>query len=174
MPVNSQTRRQEILKCLNGSQGPLSAAALASRFGVSRQVIVGDVALLRAAGEAISATPRGYVVTRDAGFVVRTVACSHSAGDMERELNIMVDNGCTVRDVIVEHPIYGQLAGALELKSRYDVHRFVSRAAQEEARPLSVLTNGIHLHTLLCPDEEAYERVLGELGQAGLLLEQDP
>ena len=172
MAMNSQERRREILKCLTASQGPVRAAALASRLGVSRQVIVGDVALLRAAGEAVSATPRGYVVTRDAGYVVHTVACSHSAEDMERELNIMVDNGCTVRDVIVEHPIYGQLAGALELKSRYDVSRFVSRAAKEEARPLSMLTNGIHLHTLLCPDEEAYERVLDELKREGLLLEQ--
>ena len=173
MAMNAQERRREILVCLNASQGPVSAAALAARLGVSRQIIVGDVALLRAAGEAISATPRGYVVARDAGYVLHTVACSHSAQDMERELNIMVDNGCTVRDVIVEHPIYGQLAGALELKSRYDVRRFVSRAAQEEARPLSMLTGGIHLHTLMCPDEAAYERVLGELEREGLLLEQD-
>lgn len=171
--MNAQERRQEILRRLNASQGPVSAAALASSLGVSRQIIVGDVALLRASGEAISATPRGYVLARDTGCVVRTVACSHSAGDMERELNIMVDNGCTVRDVIVEHPIYGQLAGALELKSRYDVRRFVSRAAREEARPLSMLTNGIHLHTLLCPDEEAYERVSSELEREGLLFEQN-
>ena len=171
--MNSQERRKEILRCLNASQGPISAAVLASRLGVSRQIIVGDVALLRAAGEAVSATPRGYVLKRDAGYVVRTVACTHSAEDMERELNIIVDNGCTVRDVIVEHPIYGQLTGALELKSRYDVRRFVSRTSQEEARPLSMLTNGIHLHTLLCPDEEAYERVLSELEQEGLLVEQN-
>ncbi len=171
--MNSQERRKEILRCLNASRGPVSAAALASRLGVSRQIIVGDVALLRAAGETVSATPRGYVLTRDAGYVVRTVACTHSAQDMERELNIMVDNGCTVRDVIVEHPIYGQLAGALELKSRYDVRRFVSRTNQEEARPLSMLTNGIHLHTLLSPDEEAYERVLSELEREGLLVEQN-
>ena len=170
--MNSQERRKEILKRLNACQGPVSAAALASCLGVSRQIIVGDVALLRAGGEAISATPRGYVVARDTGFVVRTVACSHSAQDMVRELNIMVDNGCTVRDVIVEHPIYGQLTGALELKSRYDVRRFVLRSAEEDAQPLSMLTNGIHLHTLLCPDEDAYERVISELEREGLLVEQ--
>lgn len=173
MAMNAQERRREIMNCLNASQGPISAAALAARLGVSRQIIVGDVALLRAAGEAVSATPRGYVVERDAGCILRTVACSHSAQDMERELNIMVDNGCTVRDVIVEHPIYGQLTGALELKSRYDVRRFVERTAQEEARPLSVLTDGIHLHTLLCPDAEAYERVLNELERGGLLLKSE-
>lgn len=174
MAMNARERRQEILKRLNASGSPVSAAALASELGVSRQIIVGDVALLRAAGEEISATPRGYVLARDTGYVLRTVACLHSAGDMERELNIMVDNGCTVRDVIVEHPIYGQLTGMLELKSRYDVRRFVERTAQDQARPLSMLTDGIHLHTLLCPDVEAYERVLAELEREGLLLEQNP
>ena len=74
MAMNAQERRREILICLNSSKGPVSAAALAARLGVSRQIIVGDVALLRAAGEAISATPRGYVVARDSGYVLHTVA----------------------------------------------------------------------------------------------------
>lgn len=171
--MNAEVRRQEILKCLQKSGEPVSAASLASCFNVSRQVIVGDVALLRAGGADISATPRGYVLARDDGRTVRTVACVHSAEGMERELEIMVDNGCTVRDVIVEHPIYGQLTGRLELKSRYDVRQFVLRTAQEDARPLSALTDGIHLHTLECPDEEAYERVLRELDAAGILLHQE-
>jgi hypothetical protein len=151
----------------------VSAAVLASRFNVSRQVVVGDVALLRASGEDISATPRGYVLSRDTDFIKRTVACCHGPEDMERELNIIVDNGCTVLDVIVEHPIYGQLAGRLELKSRYDVRQFALRSQQEEARPLSDLTDGIHLHTILCPDEDAFQRVKEDLRQAGLLLQEE-
>jgi hypothetical protein len=151
----------------------VSAAVLASRFNVSRQVVVGDVALLRASGEDISATPRGYVLSRDTDFIKRTVACCHGSEDMERELNIIVDNGCTVLDVIVEHPIYGQLAGRLELKSRYDVRQFALRSQQEEARPLSDLTDGIHLHTILCPDEDAFQRVKEDLRQAGLLLQEE-
>ena len=171
--MTASQRREAILAALARAEGPVSAGTLAGRFGVSRQVIVGDVALLRAGGAAVTATARGYVAEREQAEPVRRVACRHTAGDMERELQIMVDNGCTVRDVIVEHPIYGQLAGALELRSRYDVRRFVSRAAQEEARPLSMLTGGIHLHTLLCPDEEAYERVISELEREGLLLKSD-
>ena len=79
----------------------MSAGALAGRFGVSRQVIVGDVALLRAGGAAVTATARGYVAERERTGTVGRVACRHGAGDMERELRIMVDNGCTVVDVIV-------------------------------------------------------------------------
>ena len=171
--MKAEKRREAILARLMSSAGPVSAAALARDFGVSRQVVVGDVALLRAYGSEISATPRGYVLERDTGMLLRTLACSHSPEDMRRELEIMVDNGCVVRDVIVEHPIYGQLTGSLELKSRYDVGQFVSRSARAEALPLSALTDGIHLHTLLCPDEESYERVLEELGRAGFLLRED-
>ena len=76
-------------------------------------------------GAASSATPRGYVLDRPLPGLVRTVACLHSGADMERELQIMVDNGCTVLDVIVEHPVYGQLTGGLGLASRYDIQQFI-------------------------------------------------
>lgn len=78
---------------------------------------------------------------------------------MGEELNAMVDQGCTVLDVIVDHPIYGRLTGPLRLSNRYDVGQFLSRCAQSDARPLSELTEGIHLHTLSCPDEAAFGRV---------------
>ena len=83
----------------------------------------------------------------------------------------MVDQGCAVLDVIVEHPIYGQLTGPLQLSSRYDVGQFLSRCAGEGARPLSDLTGGIHLHTLSCPDEDAFSRVREVLRDLGVLLE---
>ena len=81
-----------------------------------------------------------------------------------------MDQGCTVVDVIVEHPIYGQITGPLELSSRYDVSQFLLRSA--ETQPLSVLTEGIHLHTLSCPDEAAFTRVQNALRTLGVLLEE--
>ena len=89
---------------------------------------------------------------------------------MERELLIMVDNGCTVLDVIVDHPVYGELTGALQLSSRYDVQQFIVRS--RAAPPLSLLTEWVHLHTLVCPDGDAFHRVKQELSGAGILLEQ--
>ncbi len=167
--MTAQQRRDAIRDVLIQAAGPVSATALAGRFGVSRQLIVGDIALLRAGGAAIEATARGYVVQRDREGLRRQVACRHQAADMERELQIMVDNGCTVLDVIVEHPVYGQLTGGLGLASRYDIQQFIRRA--QAARPLSLLTEGVHLHTLSCPDQEAFLRVRGELAGAGFLLE---
>ena len=84
----------------------------------------------------------------------------------------MVDNGCTVVDVSVEHPIYGQLTGQLHLSSRYDVGEFVRRVGEPGAQPLSLLTGGVHLHTLRCPDEAAFQRVRDALARAGLLVEE--
>ena len=168
--MDAQTRRQTIARRLERSEGPVSATALAKECAVSRQIIVGDIALLRAGGLDIAATPRGYVLPSHTAGVSYTLACKHSGEDMERELNAIVDQGCTVVDVIVEHPIYGQLTGPLRLSNRYEVAQFVARCRQEEAAPLSALTEGIHLHTVACPSEEAFLRVKAALEELGVLL----
>ena len=167
--MNAAQRRGRILEELKVAEGPLSATALAQELSVSRQIIVGDVALLRAGGLDITATPRGYVLPSPPAGVVCTFACRHRADQMEAELNAIVDQGCTVLDVIVEHPIYGQLTGPLRLSSRYDVAQFVDRCRQEAAAPLSQLTEGVHLHTVLCPDDGAGRRVREALERLGFL-----
>ena len=169
--MDAQERRQAIARRLEEASGPVSAAVLAREHSVSRQIIVGDIALLRAGGMDIAATPRGYVLPAPAAGLVRTLACRHRADQMEEELNAMVDQGCTVLDVIVEHPIYGQLTGQLQISSRYDVEQFLTRVQAHDAAPLSMLTGGIHLHTLRCPDAAACERACAALKAAGLLLD---
>ena len=171
--MRSEQRRQALLDILKETSQPISAAALAARFDVSRQVIVGDIAILRASGTDITATPRGYVVPSSPAGVKRTLACRHSAEQMEAELNTVVDHGCSVVDVVVEHPIYGQLTGPLNLSNRYEVSQFIDRCREESAAPLSLLTEGIHLHTVLCPDEEAFARVRSALQALGILLDEN-
>ena len=174
----AQARRQAVAQALEEAVGPVSAAALAERFSVSRQIIVGDVALLRAGGTDILATPRGYLLGGRGGGVERTVACVHAPQaavqhrpeEMERELNAIVDAGGEVVDVIVEHPVYGQLTGLLGVRSRYDVAEFVRRVEEHGARPLSALTGGIHLHTVRCPDEKTFRRVRKSLEAENFLL----
>ena len=167
----AQDRRKAVEQMLEEAGGPVSATALARRFSVSRQIIVGDVALLRAAGADIVATPRGYVLGRRPAGVVRTVACVHTPEEMEAELNAIVDAGGEVADVIVEHPVYGQLTGILGVRSRYDVQEFLRRVAADSARPLSALTEGIHLHTIRCRDDKTFQRIQDSLRNAGFLLD---
>ena len=165
--MKAEERRKRIAETLTADQ-PISATALAGRFSVSRQIIVGDIALLRAAGQEITATARGYVIPAQNGLL-RRIACIHSAEETRDELDAMVDCGCTVVDVIVEHPVYGQLTAPLHLSSRLDVDQFMKR--MDGAAPLSQLTGGVHLHTLSCPDETAYEHLLQLLRQRGFLVE---
>ena len=168
MPDFEYDRLLRELEILEQESNPVSATALAGRFGVSRQVIVGDVALLRAEGASLSATPRGYLLERGERGDLRVLYCRHTGEEMEAELNAIVDQGCTVIDVIVEHAVYGQITAPLRLRSRYDVAQFILRSAN--TAPLSSLTEGIHLHRLQCPDEAAFARVKRELDEAGLLL----
>ncbi len=168
--MHAQARRDQILTILTQNHTPVNATALARELGVSRQIIVGDVALLRAAGVDISATPRGYLLARESTALRRTIACQHAGTDMLEELYCIVDQGCVVEDVVVEHPVYGQLVGKLELSNRYEVGQFEKRCRESDAVPLSLLTDGVHLHNLRCPSEAAFRRVQESLQQAGFLV----
>ena len=152
--MHSDERRKAIADVLRAADAPVSASALAEKFSVSRQIIVGDIALLRSSGEEILATPRGYVTPKEARGILRRVAVKHTPQEMEAELNTIVDNGCTVIDVIVDHPIYGQLTGPLQIASRYEVGQFIERC--RNAEPLSRLTDGSIKEVILAtnPDVE--------------------
>lgn len=168
--MTNAERRAAVLQALKEADRPMSATVLAGRLSVSRQIIVGDVALLRAAGEEITATPRGYVLGRAAeGRYL--VACRHTEAGMARELELMVDYGCTVEDVVVEHSVYGQLTGRLDLSSRYEVAEFLKKVAESGSKPLSDLTDGIHIHTLRCADAGAFDQLLSALRKEGFLVE---
>lgn len=169
--MNAAQRRDSLYAQLLSADAPLSATALAKQYNVSRQIIVGDIALLRASGCQITATPRGYVIAATDGLTVQ-LACVHTSAQTQPELYAMVDCGCTVLDVVVEHPVYGQLTAALQLSSRYDVDQFMERMSSHDARPLSALTEGIHLHTLSCPNENALEHLKEKLQAMGVLLEE--
>ena len=166
--MNVNDRRKKIMDMLSNSSEPVSATSLAEALDVSRQVIVGDIAILRAEGNTVIATPRGYILQYPDKGVRYQIACRHDSDGILDELYAIVDNGCTVLDVIVEHPVYGQISGMLQLSSRKDVQEFVYRCSF--AQPLSNLTGGLHLHTLSCPSAEAFSRVKSTLLKLGILL----
>lgn len=163
-------RRGALLEKLRQSDKPVSAGALAQMYHVSRQIIVGDIALLRAAQHEISATPRGYLLATEYSGLRRTVACRHK-GDaaLRAELYAVTDHGCGLLDVTVEHPLYGELRGQLRVFSRYDADDFIERLRASQAPPLSLLTDGVHLHTLQCPDEATFQHVKEALAHLGIL-----
>jgi len=173
--MKASERRTQLIEILFKSEEPVSASSLAGELGVSRQIIVGDIALLRASGNDIVSTPRGYILKKndaESNGLIKRIACCHSSEQMVDELQICINYGCSVLDVIVEHPVYGQLTGQLRLSSLYDIQKFEERVYKAEAHSLSELTDGIHIHTLACPDEDAFERVTAELREKGYLYEE--
>lgn len=173
MGLDASSRRKEILTTLKEQSNAVSARKLAGLFNVSRQVIVGDVALLRAAGEDIIATPRGYIFNKQNSVEEQhfsgKIVCQHTNTQAEEELQIIVDNGGEVVDVEIEHSFYGTISAHLEIKSRHDLADFLKEMKENEAKMLSSLTDGVHLHTIKCADQETFERIKNQLLAAGIL-----
>ena len=165
-------RKERIIEEIKKSKTPISATKLASICGVSRQVIVGDVALIRASGIEIIATPRGYVLNTHPSSTTYTIAVKHTTEQLADELYTIVDLGGQIIDVIVEHPIYGQLVGSLHLQSRYDIDEYLEKVKKENATDLSLLTDGLHLHTIQCPSDTIYQRILNSLENKGYLFQK--
>ncbi|MCL2438515.1 MAG: transcription repressor NadR [Coriobacteriia bacterium] len=169
--MDAAFRREQVLEAIASSEAPLSASTLAADLKVSRQIIVGDVALLRAQGQDIIATARGYTIPSfaETGQYLGRLACHHDSNDLAKELYTMVDLGATVVNVIVEHELYGEITGQLNLKSRDDVDQFVARYRSSNMRLLSELSQGIHLHTVACQDKTHFDQVHQGLQAKGYL-----
>ena len=168
---SGEERRHRIYAWMQQHPTPIRGSELAERFRVSRQCLVQDIAILRAAGTEIVATPRGYRLPDSSGRAYReTLACSHPAECTQEELQILVDHGVKVLDVIVEHPIYGELRGALMLESRSDVEDFMNRVRLQKATLLSALTRGVHLHTVEANRKDQIARAKSKLRERGFLL----
>lgn len=161
--MEGMQRRTAILTALTNAEKPISASRFAKELGVSRQIIVGDVALLRASGEAIVATARGYLLEQDEDKLVSKIAVQHTKSQTEEELLLIVENGGEVIDVIVEHPLYGELVGGLHIKTKSDVHRFMKEYQKTKTSLLSELTDGIHLHTIAYETIEDLEKIKSAL-----------
>ncbi len=170
--MDSETRRIALLNLLKQWPDSVTGTELASKFGVSRQAIVQDIAILRAAGEQVLATPQGYLIpSLPQGASYRTVmTCRHTRHQIEEEIRIVVDLGGKVLDVIVEHPVYGELRGSLMIASRRDLSVFLRRLNGAEANPLSALTGGVHLHTIEAPDSSVMNEIAKGLDEAGFLV----
>lgn len=165
-----KTRREELLKTLYEKQKPMSGESLAEKFDVTRQVIVQDIAILRASGKDIVSTNRGYYLNEERTQKVFKV--KHSDRDINKELNAIVDLGGRVKDVIVHHKVYGEIKKDLNFSSRRDVKIFIEKMKEEKSKPLDVLTGGVHYHTVLADNEEVIEEIQVVLKELGFLIEE--
>lgn len=166
--MNGNERRQEILKMIQNSPNPVSGTFLAGKFSVSRQVIVQDIALLRAADYDIISTNRGYLCQTPA-MVSRVFYVYHTDKDMERELNLIVDCGGIAEDVFIKHGVYGHLQAQLGIRSRKQVKEFVEDIGEGKSSPLKNLTSGFHYHTVLADSQQTLDLIEEGLFREGFL-----
>lgn len=168
-----EQRQKSILSELEKADYPIVARKLAEKFSVSRQVIVGDIALLRAAGHEVLSTPKGYLLqsawAKDTNEVKRKFVCKHSIEETVDEINTIVRNGGKVIDVAIEHPVYGELTGSLNIFNQADADHFNAKVKKGETSLLSELTEGVHLHTIAAETMEQLELIEEKLKEMGYL-----
>lgn len=168
MALSGQERREQILKILRSSEEPVAGTELAGQLCVSRQVIVQDMALIRANGIDVMATNRGYVI-HEVKQVSRVFKVIHTDEQVEEELNLFVDLGGIVQDVFVYHKVYGVIKVPMNIKSRKDVRKYMEGISSGKSTNLMNLTSNYHYHTIIAEDEQTLDLVQEELSQKGFL-----
>ena len=169
--MNSEERRNEIIKMLTQADEPISGTAFANKFNVTRQIIVKDIALIKAANHKILATARGYILEKNnINSVTMTVKVCHSADKIQDELELIVDLGGSVLTTSVEHPYYGDLGEALNIRSRKDIKNFMKRINETGCEPLLSLTKGVHNHVIQAENQESLNEIYEALKSKGYLI----
>lgn len=163
--VDGNSRRQTLLSLLSQSDVPLSGTRLGKETGVSRQVVVQDIALLRTAGYPILSTGRGYILNENSGGCTRVFKVCHSDEQLEDELQTIVDLGGCIVDVSINHRVYGKVSAPLNIKSRRDTHNFQTELASSKSTLLSSATSGYHYHTIRADSEEILDEIEEALRQ---------
>ena len=166
--MGGQERREQILKILKNRKEPVAGTELAKRLQVSRQVIVQDMALIRANGAEILSTNRGYMI-REEKAASRVFKVIHTDEQVEEELNLFVDHGGKVEDVFVFHKVYGVIKAGMNIKSRKDVRKYMEEISGGKSTQLKNLTSGYHYHTITAEDEQTLDQIQEELHQRGFL-----
>lgn len=169
-----EKRRQELLNILNQSLTPLTGEELAKTYGVTRQVIVNDMATLRSAGYPIRSTVKGYEISKAATQgILRSIICRHKPEDVRTELHTIIALGGLIHNISVNHDVYGNLTAPLSIKTEADVEDFLKRQKDSASGLLSKLNDGLHTHLIEAPTMDAMEQIIKTLQDLHILVTPD-
>ena len=171
---SAEIRRTNLLRLLQEHGAPLTGSALARMLGVTRQVIVQDIALIRADNHNILSTNKGYIYRTDGEKIsqpMRVIYVRHTTEQVLDEFLTVLELGGTVLDVAVEHEIYGQIRVDLLIETEQDARDFVDRLAHCKDNPLKVLTDDCHYHTIAAPSEKLLDLIEDALKSKGMMAE---
>ncbi len=168
--LKAAERRNQIYEILSASKEPVKGSDLARQLGVSRQVIVTDIAMLRNRFPGILSTNSGYTLNGALAHT-RVFKVNHDDDSTEDELSGIVDLGGVVVNVFVEHKVYGTITVPLDIRSKRDVANFIRDMKSGVSTPLKNITQGYHYHTVEARSEQILDEIEEMLDQRGYLIE---
>ena len=167
--MKAQNRRKEMAVLLANANGAVSGDALSARFGVSRQIVVQDIATLREQGYEIQATHYGYVL-KSTPLLERVFTVVHDQEKTADELELIIAQGGIVKDVFVEHKVYGRIVASLNIHSKRHIEKFIESVRNGSSVELMSLTGGKHSHTVMAETKQTLDNVEKALKDAGYLV----
>ena len=156
--MKARERRNSIVNLLLSQTDAISGSALSERFGVSRQIIVQDITVLKSMGYDILSTHNGYIMQKSP-LKERVLKLYHTTEQTEDELSLIVNLGGTVVDVFVWHKVYGKMAAKLNIFSPLQVKQFIEGVRTGKSSELMNITGGYHYHTISAENDEILNRI---------------
>jgi transcriptional regulator of NAD metabolism len=170
--MKSVERRKAIITLMMQQKEPLSGGFLSEKFGVSRQIIVHDIALLKSAGYGIISTHYGYLL-QTSPHIEKVLKVCHTSEQTEEELSCIIENGGTVVDVFVWHQVYGKIAATLNIFSPLQVKQFMEGVRSGQSSELMSITGGHHFHTVRTENQETMDKVVKALADKNFLINEN-
>ncbi len=166
--MKSAERRKSIASLLMASDVAISGGELSEKFGVSRQIIVQDIASLRERGYEIISTHYGYVIKKSP-LVERVFKLKHSTEETAEELSLIVELGGIVADVFVSHKVYGKISVPLGIATKEHVEQFIEGVRTGKSTELMNITGGYHYHTVRAETKDVLDKVEAALTEKGYI-----
>ena len=166
--MKAQERRKAIVNLLLAEEKPVSGGSLSETFGVSRQIIVQDITVLKGSGYEIISTHNGYIIQKNP-LKERTFKLFHTTEQTEDELNLIVESGGTIVDVFVWHKVYGKVCARLNIFSKLHVKQFIEGVRTGKSTELMNITGGYHYHTVRAESEEILDTIEEKLKSKGYI-----
>ena len=166
--MKAADRRKAIVNLLLSSNEAISGGKLSEEFGVSRQIIVQDITVLKGSGYGILSTHNGYIIQKSP-LKERVFKVYHTTEQTEDELTAIVNLGGTVVDVFVWHKVYGKMTAPLNIFSDMHIKQFIEGVRSGKSSELMNITGGYHYHTVRAESEDILNRIQNALEERGYI-----
>lgn len=170
--MNAEERRTKIGLYLSSSDSAVTGSELSRLFGVSRQIIVQDITVLKAKGYDVISTHNGYIVQK-APYKERVFKLRHDRDETEKALYCIVSHGAIVVEDFVWHKVYGKIRAGLNIHDEQTVKKFMDGVRSGKSTELMDITGGYHYHTVRADNEETLDAIESELKRYGFLVDGD-